>query len=83
MIVREPVTIVADDLTPSETVQLDRDMVLAFATVHGSPNSHTAILARTMEIPAMVGAELSLGEIIDGKNGYCGRRRRDILCRAE
>lgn len=69
MSVREPVIIVADDLAPSETVQLDKDMVLSFVTVHGSLNSHTAILARTIGIPALVGAGLSLEEAIDGKMG--------------
>lgn len=65
----EPVIIVADDLAPSETVQLDKDMVLSFVTVHGSANSHTAILARMMEIPALVGAGLPLDETVDGKLG--------------
>ncbi len=61
--------IVADDLAPSETVQLDKDMVLSFVTVHGSPNSHTAILARTMAIPALVGVSLPLDGAVDGKHG--------------
>ncbi len=65
----EPVIIVADDLAPSETVQLDKDMVLSFVTVHGSLNSHTAILARTMAIPALVSAPLPLDETVDGKLG--------------
>lgn len=65
----EPVIIVADDLAPSETVQLDKDMVLSFVTVHGSTNSHTAILARMMEIPALVGTELPLDDSVDGKTG--------------
>ncbi len=69
MSVGEPVIIVADDLAPSETVQLDKDMVLSFVTVHGSLNSHTAILARTIGIPALVGTGLSLAEAIDGKMG--------------
>ena len=63
----EPVIIVADDLAPSETVQLQKDKVLAFVTVHGSVNSHTAILARTMSIPALIGTKLPLDETIDGK----------------
>ena len=50
----EPSVIVADDLTPSETVQMDKEKILAFVTVHGSTNSHTAILARMMNIPALV-----------------------------
>ena len=66
---KEPVIIVADDLAPSETVQLDKDMVLAFVTVHGSVNSHTAILARTMAIPALIGTPLPLDETVDGKLG--------------
>ena len=64
----EPVVIVADDLAPSETVQLEKDMVLSFVTVHGSVNSHTAILARTMAIPALIGTEeLPLDDTVDGK----------------
>ncbi len=63
---QEPVIIAADDLAPSETVQLDKDKVLAFVTVHGSLNSHTAILARTMNIPALIGTPVALDEI-DGK----------------
>ena len=66
----EPVIIVADDLAPSETVQLAKDMVLSFVTVHGSLNSHTAILARTMAIPALIGTEaLPLNASVDGKLG--------------
>ncbi|MEO2237682.1 phosphoenolpyruvate--protein phosphotransferase [Dorea sp. YH-dor226] len=65
----EPVIIVADDLAPSETVQLDKDKVLSFVTVHGSVNSHTAILARTMSIPALIGTSLPLDSSIDGKMG--------------
>lgn len=63
----EPVIIVADDLAPSETVQLEKDLVLSFVTVHGSVNSHTAILARTMAIPALIGTEIPLDETVDGK----------------
>ncbi len=66
-----PSIIVAEDLVPSETVQLDKEKVLAFVTVKGSVNSHTAILARTMNIPALVGVELSEEEMgrMDGKIG--------------
>ena len=73
----EPVIICADDLAPSETVTLDKDRVLAFVTAHGSSNSHTAILARNMNIPAIVGVgEAFLSEIRDGApavvNGFTG-----------
>lgn len=71
----EPVIIVADDLAPSETVQMDKSKLLAFVTRLGSANSHTAILARTMGIPALVGVEIS--ENWDGKigvvDGYEGK----------
>ena len=63
----EPVIILADDLAPSETVQLDKDIVLSFVTVHGSVNSHTAILARTMGIPALIGTSIPLDDQVDGK----------------
>lgn len=63
----EPTIIIADDLAPSETVQMDKDKVLSFVTVHGSLNSHTAILARTMGIPALIGTlELHLDESLNG-----------------
>ena len=65
----EPVIIVADDLAPSETVQLDKDLVLSFVNVHGSVNSHTAILARTMGIPALIGTPIPLDDTIHGKIG--------------
>ena len=58
--------IVADDLSPSETVQIDKNKVLAFVTVHGSTNSHTAILARMMNIPALVGVPMDLEQIHTG-----------------
>lgn len=71
----EPGIIVADDLAPSETVQMDKDKILAFVTVHGSANSHTSILAKTMSIPALVTCDISL-EDTDGKlavvDGYEG-----------
>ncbi len=63
----EPVIVLADDLAPSETVQMDKEKVLSFVTVHGSVNSHTAILARTMGIPALVGTEIPLDDSVDGK----------------
>lgn len=64
----EPSIIVADDLTPSETVQMDKNKILAFVTVHGSTNSHTAILARMMNIPALIGVPLNLEKM---HNGTC------------
>ncbi len=63
----EPVIILAEDLAPSETVQLEKDKVLSFVTVQGSVNSHTAILARTMSIPALIGTNVPLDETVDGK----------------
>lgn len=72
----EPSVVVADDLSPSETVQMDQDKILALVTVHGSANSHAAILARTMNIPALTGVPLDLEElhtgmtaIVDGSSG--------------
>lgn len=65
----EPKIIVAEDLVPSETVQLDKDKVLSFVTVKGSLNSHTAILARTMAIPALVNTSVSLESEMDGRLG--------------
>lgn len=62
----EPSILIADDLSPSETVQLDKEKILAFVTVHGSSNSHTAILARTMNIPALIGVPLQLDQIKNG-----------------
>lgn len=70
----EPVIVVADDLAPSETVQMDKEKLLAFVTQHGSANSHTAILARTMNIPALI--DVDIKEEWDGKmavvDGYSG-----------
>ena len=71
----EPVILLADDLAPSETVQLDKSKVLSFVTRHGSTNSHTAILARTVNIPALIGIDFS--EDVNGKmgivDGYTGK----------
>lgn len=72
----EPVILVAEDLTPSETIAFDKSKLLAIVTVHGSVNSHTAILARTMGIPALVDTELELETLMSGMeaivNGYTG-----------
>ena len=62
----EPSVIVADDLSPSATVQMDKDKILAFVTVHGSTNSHTAILARMMNIPALIGVNMDLESLQSG-----------------
>lgn len=73
----DPSIIVADDLSPSETVQMDKDKILAFVTVHGSTNSHTAILARMMNIPALIGVPLELDELASGTtavvDGFTGQ----------
>lgn len=63
----EPVIVVADDLAPSETVQMDKEKILSFVTVHGSANSHTSILAKTMNIPAIIGCDIPLTKEVDGK----------------
>lgn len=72
----EKAIVCADDLVPSETVKLDRSKVLAFATSYGSSNSHTAILARTMNIPAIIGVGKDLSENYSGRyaaiDGYSG-----------
>lgn len=65
----EPVIVVALDLAPSETVQMDKEKVLSFVTVEGSLNSHTAILARTMSIPSLIGTDMPLDDTVDGKLG--------------
>lgn len=70
----EPVIVVADDLAPSETVQMDKEKLLAFVTRYGSANSHTAILARTMDIPALIGVDIreewnGKQAVIDGYEG--------------
>lgn len=72
----EPSVIVADDLSPSETVQMDKEKILAFVTVHGSTNSHTAILVRMMNIPALIGVPMDLNglktgmtAVVDGFSG--------------
>lgn len=80
--------IVADDLSPSETVQMDKEKILAFVTVHGSTNSHTAILARMMNIPALIGVPLNLDDIqngmtavVDGFKGKVVFNPDDATCR--
>ena len=82
-----PSVIVADDLSPSETVQMDKEKILAFVTVHGSTNSHTAILARMMNIPALIGVPMDLDEIqtgmravVDGFDGKVTFEPDEELC---
>lgn len=70
----DPVIVMADDLAPSETVQMDKEKLLAFVTRHGSANSHTAILARTMNIPALIGVDIKEEwnghmAVVDGRDG--------------
>lgn len=85
----EPVILLADDLAPSETVQLDKSKVLSFVTRHGSTNSHTAILARTMNIPALIGVDYP--EDVDGHpaivDGVTGKifidPEPDVICEYE
>lgn len=73
----ESVIVVADDLAPSETVQMDKEKILSFVTVHGSANSHTSILAKTMSIPAIIGCPIPLTDDVNGKmavvDGYEGK----------
>lgn len=73
----EPSIIVADDLSPSETVQMDKEKILAFVTVYGSTNSHTAILARMMNIPALIGVPMDLNSLKTGMmavvDGFSGQ----------
>ncbi len=75
----EPSVIIADDLSPSETVQMDREKVLAFVTVHGSSNSHTAILARMMNIPALIGVPADLEKIRTGMTVIVDGYREEVI----
>ncbi len=75
----EPSIIVADDLSPSETVQMDKEKILAFVTVHGSTNSHTAILARMMNIPALIGVEVDLNEIHTGMKAVVDSLKGEVI----
>lgn len=75
----EPSIIIADDLSPSETVQMDKEKILAFVTVHGSSNSHTAILARMMNIPALIGVPLDLASIKDGMQAVVNGTTGEVI----
>lgn len=75
----EPSIIVAEDLTPSETVQMDKEKVLAFVTIHGSTNSHTAILARMMNIPALVGVPVNLDTVHTGMQAVVDGFKGEVI----
>lgn len=75
----EPSIIVAEDLSPSETVRMDRDKILALVTVHGSANSHAAILARTMNIPALTGVPVDLEEIHAGMSAIVDGSAGEVI----
>ncbi len=76
---KEPSIIVADDLSPSETVQMDKEKILAFVTVHGSANSHTSILARMMNIPALIGVPLDLDKIETGTQAVVDGIKGEVI----
>ena len=75
----EPSVIIAEDLSPSETVQMDKKKILAFVTVHGSTNSHTAILARMMNIPALIGVPMDLDEIHNGQTVIVDGLKSEVI----
>lgn len=75
----EPAIIVAEDLTPSETVQMDKEKILAFVTVHGSANSHTSILARMMNIPALIGVPMDLNKIRTGMTAVVDGMQGEVV----
>ena len=76
---KEPCIIVADDLSPSETVQMDKEKILAFVTVHGSANSHTSILARMMNIPALIGVSMDLDKIENGTKAIVDGMQGEVI----
>ncbi|MDE6620443.1 MAG: phosphoenolpyruvate--protein phosphotransferase [Lachnospiraceae bacterium] len=76
---REPSIIVADDLSPSETVQMDKQKILAIVTVHGSANSHTSILARMMNIPALIGVPMELEKISSGMKAVVDGMQGEVI----
>jgi phosphotransferase system enzyme I (PtsI) len=75
----EPSIIVADDISPSETVQMDKSKILAFVTVHGSANSHTSILARMMNIPALIGVALDLDKLEPGTRAVADGMKGEVI----
>lgn len=78
-----PVILAADDLAPSETVQLDKSKILGFVTQGGSGNSHTAILARTMGIPAVIGTGDALREDYEGKTAWIDGETGELFVEAD
>ena len=78
-----PVILAADDLAPSETVQLDKSKILGFVTAGGSGNSHTAILARTMGIPAIIGVGNQLKEAYEGKEVFVDGQTGEVVIDAD
>lgn len=75
----EPSVIVTDDLTPSDIVQMDKTKILAYVTVHGSTNSHTAILIRMMNIPALIGVPMNLDEIRTGMKAVVDGFKGEVI----
>ncbi len=75
----EPSIVVAEDLSPSETIQMDKEKILGFVTVHGSVNSHTAILARMMNIPALLGVPVNLDELHTGMKVVVDGFREEVI----
>ena len=78
-----PVILASDDLAPSETVQLDKSKILGFVTSGGSGNSHTAILARTMGIPAIIGVGDQLKEAFEGKEVFVDGQTGEVIVEAD
>lgn len=83
ILAQDPVIVVADDLTPSETVKMDKNKILAFVTLRGSANSHTAILARSMNLPALVNTQMKAGEELNGKIGVVDGFNGEFLLEPE
>ena len=75
----EPVILLADDLTPSETIQMDKNKVLAFVTIHGSANSHTAILARSLNLPSLVSTDIALLDEYNGQTAIVDGFNEELI----
>ena len=83
IVAEEPVIVVADDLTPSETIKMDKRKILAFVTIRGSVHSHAAILARGMNLPALVNTKMDIDEEITGKTGVVDGYNGEFLIEPE